>query len=51
MSPTNRHLWAIPTGGDIGEESEEEIILEPFPEEVPVTEPAAPTPAREPVPA
>ena len=39
------------TAGDIGTEEEEEIELEPFPEEAPVTEPAAPTPSREPTPA
>ena len=52
MYPSNRHIWAVPTSGDLGEEETHEIELEPFPEEAPVTEPAAPsiTPA-EPVPA
>lgn len=41
------------TLGDIGEEEQTEIELEPFPEEAPAQEPAAPTvvPEPEPVPA
>lgn len=39
-------------GADIGEEGEEiEIVPLPEPAEAPITEPAAPTPAKEPVPA
>lgn len=53
MIPTNRHLWAVPTGGDIGIETEEEREIVPLPATEPVHEPAAPTivPDREPVPA
>lgn len=45
-----RHTGTTPTLGDIGEE-QEEVEFEPMPETVPVKEPAAPTPSREPVPA
>lgn len=39
------------TLGDVGEEEQTEIELEPFPEEAPVKEPAAPSITPEPVPA
>jgi len=46
------HRHAHFTLGDIGKpEEQEEYEFEPLPESEPVHEPAAPTPAREPVPA
>lgn len=49
MYPTNRHLHVLPVyAGDLGEEETHEIELEPFPEEAPVQEPAAPSIVPEP---
>ena len=47
-----RYVRRIITAGDLGEEQEEiEFVPLPEPAEAPVQEPAAPTPAEEPVPA
>lgn len=41
-------LRFVPRAGDVGEEEQTEIELEPFPEQEPVREPAAPTPEKVP---
>ena len=52
MLSRRRYLSVLaPLAGDIGEEEQEEIELEPLPEHAPVREPSPAVPEREPVPA
>lgn len=52
LTARTRFALALPPlAGDIGEEEQEEIELEPLPEHAPVHEPSPAVPVREPVPA